>query len=225
MSTVAERIKELRDSESLSQEEMGRIAGYKGKQNVWNLENRDQIPSAAAVNAWARHFRVRPEWILTGKKPKDAPVPAITDDEYTDVLGFSQAAALGDGEEPSDYQETHSLKFKRTSLSGRGLNAANLAVMYGKGDSMMPTIRDGSAILFDTSNTRPADGSLFVILVPGVNGSNYSVKRCIEVDGEWMFDALNPDGEHAWKRPRKMESKRHPIQIIGKVEWVANWVD
>ncbi|WP_425493049.1 LexA family transcriptional regulator [Aquilutibacter rugosus] len=187
-----------------------------------------------AVNGWRRTGKIDKANLaklaqVTGSDLAElldvVPATTVNDDEYTDVLGYSQAAALGDGEEPMDYAETHSLKFKRTSLDGRGLNAANCAVFYGKGDSMLPTIKDGAAILFDTSKTRPVDGGLFVILVPGINGSNYSVKRCIELDGSWWFDALNPDGEHAWRRPKPMESKRHPIQIIGKVEWVASWVD
>ena len=35
------------------------------------------------------------------------------------------------------------------------------------GDSMEPRIHSGDASLFDTSDTRPRDGALFVIMVDG----------------------------------------------------------
>ncbi|RNK59634.1 S24 family peptidase, partial [Xanthomonas vasicola] len=80
--------------------------------------------------------------------------------DWADITGYSQAVGLGaGGTEAVEYAETHSLKFKKTSLRRRGILNHPLAVYYGRGDSMEPTINDGDEIIFDTSDTRPVDGS------------------------------------------------------------------
>ncbi|ASL01789.1 S24 family peptidase [Xanthomonas citri] len=155
-----------------------------------------------------------------------APNPATSsDDDYADVIGYSQAAGLGSGAEAVEYAETHSLKFKKTSLRRRGIFGKPLAVYYGKGDSMEPTIEDGDAILFDTSDTRVVDGVLYVIQVDGMAYPEYYVKRALVADGITLFQSDNPGGDHNWKRPRRMDSKREPITVIGRVHWIGGWAD
>ncbi|MCS3807838.1 S24 family peptidase [Xanthomonas sp. 4461] len=147
------------------------------------------------------------------------------DDDYADVTGWSQAAGLGAGAEAQEYAETHSLKFKKTSLRRRGILGRDLAVYYGKGDSMEPTIQDGDAILFDTSDTRPVDGTLYVIQVDGMANPEYYVKRALVLEAGVYFQSDNPSGDHQWRKPKPMASKKHPITIIGRVHWVGGWRD
>lgn len=147
------------------------------------------------------------------------------DEGWSKVLGYAQAVGLGDGIEANEYAETHKLKFRTESLSRKGLTAGGLGVVYGKGDSMLPRVRPGDAILFDTTDTRPKDEALFVVMAQGVGGSEYSVKRCRHFGEDVYFDALNPQGDHQWRKPRKMDDKRHPITIIGRVRWLGSWED
>ena len=150
--------------------------------------------------------------------------PAI-EPEWDDVLGYAQGVGLGDGVEANEYAETHKLKFRADSLARKRLHPAKLAVMYGQGDSMLPRIRTGDAVLFDTADTRARDEALFVIQCPGVNGNAYSVKRCRHFGDDVYFDALNPEGDHGWRKPRRMDDKKHPITIIGRVRWIGSWED
>lgn len=145
--------------------------------------------------------------------------------DWPDVDGYAQAVGLGDGEEAEEYAETHKLKFRAASLARKGLVPRQLAVVYGKGDSMLPRIRSGDAILFDQADTRPRDETLFVVQAQGVAGSEYSVKRCRDFGDDVYFDALNPEGDHSWRKPRRMDSKHHPITIIGRVRWIGSWED
>ncbi|WP_164087194.1 S24 family peptidase [Stenotrophomonas maltophilia] len=148
------------------------------------------------------------------------------DSEYADVVGYSQAVGLGAaGAEAEEYAETHSLKFKKTSLRRRGIYGRNLAVYYGKGDSMEPTIEDGDAILFDTSDTRVVDGTLYLIQVHGAANPEYYVKRAEILDGITFFRSDNPNGDHQWQKPRRMDSKREPITVVGRVHWIGGWAD
>lgn len=166
-------------------------------------------------------------WILEARGPvmlsnAVARAPSV---EWSDVQGFAQAVGLGTGPEASEYAETHRLKFRADSLARKRLNPERLAVMYGAGDSMLPRIRAGDAILFDTTDTQPRDGALFVISVPGAGGPEYQVKRC-EVIGEMVtFRADNPAGDHNWNRPRLMHDRRAPIEIVGRVRWIGSWED
>lgn len=151
--------------------------------------------------------------------------PAPSDDAWDDVVGYSQAAGLGAGAEAAEYAETHSLKFKKTSLRRRGIYGRDLAVYYGKGDSMEPTIKDGDAILFDTSDTHVSDGLLYVIQVDGMARPEYFVKRAMVLDTGVYFQSDNPHGDHQWRKPKPMASKRHPITVIGRVHWIGGWAD
>lgn len=151
--------------------------------------------------------------------------PAPSYDDWSDVRGFPQEVGLGDGVEGNEYAEAHKLKFRKKSLDGKRLRPHTLAVVYGKGDSMLPRIHPGDAILFDTSDTIPKDGKLYVVHAPGVRGIEYSAKRCLELDGVIYFEAINPDGDHGWKKPRRKDDPKRPITVEGRVRWIGSWED
>lgn len=116
---------------------------------------------------------------LAAGMPKDYLVRPLADedDPWADVTGYSQAAGLGSGPEAQEWAETHKLKFRRDSLSRKRLSPQHLAVMYGSGDSMWPTIKEGDAILFDTTDTVPKNRGVYVVLIPGAGAEEYMVKR------------------------------------------------
>ena len=132
------------------------------------------------------------------------PVSHILADDWADVTGYAHAAGLGTGPEAAEWAETHKLKFRRDSLAKKRLNPKHLAVMYGAGDSMEPTIRAGDAILFDTSDTTPRHRGIYVLLVPGAGAEEYVVKRALVSKGAVSFVSDNPDGDHNWKEPRPL---------------------
>ncbi len=144
--------------------------------------------------------------------------------DWADIKGYAQAMGLGGGPEAQEYAETHRLKFRAESLARKRLRPDALAVMYGRGDSMEPRIQSGDAILFDTSDTRPRDGHLYVVMVDGGGAAKeYQVKRCEIIDDLVFFKADNPRGDHNWRKPKRMDSPRHPIQVIGRVRWIGSW--
>lgn len=145
--------------------------------------------------------------------------PSVSEAEWRDILGYGQAVGLGAGAEASEYAETHRLKFRAESLRRKGLHPRSLAVYYGQGDSMEPRIKDGDAILFDTSDTRPSDGSIFIVQL----GQEIYAKRCEILDDVVYFRTDNPEGDHNWRKPKRLNNPRHPIQIIGRVRWIGSW--
>lgn len=221
METIGSRIRAERETQGISRAELARSAGI-APTTLSDLEL-GLSKSTTALHKIARRLGLRPEWIETGKGAKEAPA-GHGDDDWSDILGYSQAMGLGGGPEAMEYAETHSLKFRADSLARKRLNPKKLAVMYGRGDSMEPRVLSGDAILFDMSDTRPRDGALFVIMVDGGGAAKeYQVKRCEILDDLVYFKADNPGGDHNWKKPRRMDSPRHPIEIIGRVRWIGSW--
>lgn len=220
METIGTRIRAEREAQQISRSELARAGGI-AQSTLSDLEL-GESKSTTALHKIAARLGVRPEWLETGKGPKTIG-RHVAEGGWADILAYAQAVGLGDGAEAAEYAETHKLKFRRDSLERKHLTPGALAVVYGKGDSMLPRIRDGDVILFDTSDIRPHDEALFVVMAAGIRSSEYSVKRCRHFGDDVYFDALNPEGDHQWRKPRKMDDKHHPLTIIGRVRWIGSW--
>lgn len=153
-----------------------------------------------------------PEFKVSETKGSDDPM-------WPSIIGVKQAASLGDGAALDEYAETHKLKFRADSLRRKHLQPANLAVVYGKGDSMHPTILSGDAIMFDRADTQPRDGQLYVISYDG----DLIAKRLMELDGAWYASSDNDD-DPKWRKPKRLDPSRG-VEIAGRIRWVARWVD
>lgn len=216
MTTVGERIRAEREAQGIDRKELAKMTGI-GYSTIAELE-RGGMKTSTQLRLFAEALRVNQAWLETGRGPKKGPAESA---EWGDILGYSQAAGLGNGSESQEYAETHKLKFRADSLAKKRLNPEKLSVFYGKGDSMEPRIKSGDAILFDLSDTRPRDGAVFIIMV----GKEYYAKRCMILDETVYFTTDNPNGDHSWRKPRRMDSKRDPITIIGRVRWIGSWED
>jgi phage repressor protein C with HTH and peptisase S24 domain len=215
---IGDRLKELRESEQLTQPQMAEIVGTT-KQYVSQLEGgKNQTPNGQFLEGWARHFRVSLRWLATGQGPK----VTITrrgdgDDDTVDIPGYAHELALGDGSTPEEYAESHKLKFRASSLRRKGLLGRRLEVYYGRGDSMEPRIHDGDAILVDRDDQAPKDGEIFVL--EGHGGA--MAKRLTNIDGRWFFESDNK-AEPKWRKPTPLDGK-HSYTIVGRVRWIGSW--
>jgi len=229
MDTMAERVKRALELRGMTPSDLiaKKVLSKAGVYFILDGTTKADKIRATTVDKLSRVLGVSGEWIQHGKGPMEVRATAkVSDDDYADVIGYSQAVGLGAaGSEAVDYAETHSLKFKKTSLRRRGILNRPLAIYYGKGDSMEPAIEDGDAILFDTSDTRVVDGVLYVIQVDGQANPEYYVKRAMVLDAGVYFASDNPAGDHNWKKPKAMDSKKHPITVIGRVHWIGGWAD
>lgn len=220
METLGDRLKKLRIERNETQEDIGKIAGVT-KQAISKIERIGVIESAGStLDPVARHYGVNLRWLISGEGPRmrSADIPDDIED-WADVKGVRQAAALGDGAEPDEYVETHKLKFRAASLSRKKLRPDRLAVIYGKGDSMYPTIKDGDAILIDTGDKEPRDDKLFVITY----GRDLFAKRLINLGGKWFIDSDNKS-DPKWKRPIPVDEAKG-FEIHGRVRWIGSWED
>lgn len=180
-----------------------------------------------AVSGWVRTGKIDKRKLprlaqLTGVPLQTFMPEAKTDvaqeEDWGDVRGVRQQAALGDGSFADEYASTHKLKFRASSLRKKGLRVQNLVVFYGKGDSMLPRIRDGDALMFDISDKRPIDGSIY--LFSSVD-TGLTVKRLVDYGGRWFLEADNKT-EKNWMKPVPMDG-RHPYVIEGRLHWIGSW--
>lgn len=157
---------------------------------------------------------------------KDLPEQTVTshktdtdDPEWPNIIGVRVAAALGEGVEPDEYAETHKLKFRAESLARKKLDPAQLAVVYGKGESMYPTIKDGDAILFDRRDTEPRDGKLYVVTYD----RGLCAKRLTQLGGRWFLESDNRN-DAKWHKPVLIDEVKG-FEIHGRVRWIGSWED
>ncbi|ARO68355.1 hypothetical protein B9J09_04230 [Xylella fastidiosa subsp. pauca] len=151
------------------------------------------------------------------------------ENSWADVRTYSQQMGLGTtGPEIAENVDIHTVKFRRDSLNKHNLIPNNLVIMHGAGDSMLPYIQSGDAIMFDVSDTTPHHRHIYVIITPGASNDEYNVKRCIidyKHSKRVFFAADNPEGDHDWQLPRWKDDPNYPIKIIGRVRWVCRWVE
>lgn len=226
MTGIGDRVREIRESKTpkkWSRKQLAQLTGI-SETAISDLElGRSQ--RSLSLHKLATALGVSVTWLETGKGPRDLNEDARSEDPFLEVLAFSAAVGLSDGEEAHEYAITHGLKFRADSLRRKGLLGADLAVLYGKGDSMEPKIESGDAVLFNRDDRTPKHECLYVLQLPGVSAHDQITVKQAEVIGDMvLFRALNPAGDHHWRRPRMMNDPRNPITVVGKVCWVGKWI-
>lgn len=214
MATVGERIKEARKLRNMSRPALAEKTGIPYP-TLAGLENGDQA-SSTELPVIAHVLEVHAYWLQTGKGPMLIPV-ASNDGEWAPVLAFRTFAALGEGYEPDEYAEVNKLHFRAESLQKHGLKAAHLGIVYGKGDSMQPTIRNGDAILVDRADTALKDGRLYVVRYDGA----LLAKRLVKIGGMWCL-ASDSQTDRRWRSPEPVDEVKH-FAVFGRVRWVGGW--
>lgn len=214
--SLAERLTQAMKEAGITRSELSRRTKI-GYSTIASIANGSQstttkIPTLAAV------IGVHSLWLETGRGPKWLKSTS-TDGEWADIPGMTLDAALGDGSIPPEYAEANKLKFRSESLRRKGLMHDGLAVIYGKGDSMSPTIKDGDALLIDTKDTTLRDEKLYVVSCDG----DLMAKRVISLAGKWFLSSDNAD-DPKWRKPRAIDETRG-FQVHGRVRWVARWED
>jgi phage repressor protein C with HTH and peptisase S24 domain len=175
-----------------------------------------------AVLAFAQALQVDPSDIRDDLPEQQLQSPKSTNriaEKWTDIASYNQHVAAGDGIVPEEYAETHTLKFKVSSLQRKGLHARKLNVFYAKGDSMEPRIHDGDAVLFDSSDTALKDGAIFVVKLNG----ELLVKRLNQYGKQWFLVSDN-GSDPKWKRPIVIDQSSE-FEVLGRVRWIGSWED
>ena len=172
-----------------------------------------------AVLYFAKALGVEPEAIRSDlPEQRLSPRPPDLGD-WRAVEASTQGIAAGGGRVPDDYAETHQLLFRARSLQRKGLKTPDLQVHYVVGDSMEPRLKDGDAILVDTSDTKIKDGSIYWIRHDG----EHFVKVLHKAGDAIIIESLNKANPQ-WRKPVVVKPG-DDFEVIGRMRWVGSWED
>ena len=118
--------------------------------------------------------------------------------------------AAGAGTIDLDESVTSYVYFRASWLRKYGLKSDHCCIIGVTGDSMEPTLIDGSAILLDHDRRERRAGGIFVVRAP----DGLIVKRARKAEsGEWLLASDNP----VWEPVPWPED----ADIVGQVIWAS----
>ena len=150
----------------------------------------------------------------TGGEPHDdrherGAAPA--DGDYVGVHVL--AVSAGGGDDADDQRVTGRLKFRRRWLDRHGLVARSCRVIAVVGESMEPTVADGSSILVNHASRRRRLGHIYVVRT---QKSLVVTRAGRDPAGVWQLVSDNPDKLTWPNRPWPPDA-----DIVGEVRWTA----
>ncbi|WP_424922742.1 S24 family peptidase [Achromobacter marplatensis] len=145
--------------------------------------------------------------------------PHAANDKFEKVPEMADVRlAAGDGIENLAEEETGTVQFRRSFLRSVGASAGKARVVYAKGDSMEPIIRDGSALLVVPNENL----TLQDVAAGGVYAINYDGKMIVKtvtqdrLTKRWVARSFNP------AYPDIPLENGAPIRVLGQVVWAGS---
>lgn len=229
--SIGQRVREERVAKGWTQPDLAKRAGIT-QPSLSEIETGEtKQPEGKTLIALAMALEVRPEYLQTGKLPKDwgrpvgratgsAPYPVA--EEGRDVIEipiFDAAGSMGEGiaVHENDSVIDH-LRLTGTWVRRNLPNVSstlNLSVISALGDSMMPTFNDGDILLVDTGIKAVDRDGVFVLRA---NDRLY-IKRVRQRIRDGAFE-VSSDNSTAGT-PEELQG-REQIDVLGKVVWAWN---
>lgn len=220
MQEICNRIKEIRAAKGLSRARIGHLLGER-ESKIQDIERGKQRPKDEILSALVNRLGINAHWLLTGSGPmvSDAPSPA-PEGEFVLVPRLDIAPSAGPGAaSEGEPLATGLYSFRRTWLTRQGWDPAHLHLVEASGDSMEPTIPDGSAVLVDTREATRTHltSAIYVLRIPDATGS-VVIKRLQEAPANRL---LISSDNLAYKDIPIPAEERDQVRIIGRAVWAG----
>jgi phage repressor protein C with HTH and peptisase S24 domain len=145
--------------------------------------------------------------------------PHAANDKFEKVPEMADVRlAAGDGIENHAEEQTGMVQFRRSFLRAVGADAGKARVVYARGDSMEPVIKNGAALLVvPNENLTVRD-----LAAGGVYAINYDGKMIVKtvtrdkLTGRWVARSFNPAYNDI-----PLENG-HPVRVLGQVVWAGS---
>lgn len=213
MSSVGERLREIRNQKGLSQADFGSLAGV-AKRTQMLYESNERSPKADYLLALHK-IGIDIQYLLLGAhsgtsnvQPLDMPLNEPGPD-LSPVKMYDIEAAAGAGRSFEGEPVKTILHFPSSELAEQGLDPAQVVGIKVRGDSMDGTLADGDWVLVDRSNRDPKQEGVFLLLVSGER----RIKRVQRLAGGALF--LISDNEHYQPEMIKPQDM-HDVEILGR---------
>jgi len=145
--------------------------------------------------------------------------PLAANDSFEPVPELADVRlAAGDGIENHTEDETGVIQFRKSFLRSVGADGGKALVVYAKGDSMEPIIRDGAALLIVPNS----DLTIRDLAAGGVYAINYDGKMIVKtvardkLTQRWVARSFNSAYADI-----ALENG-HPIRVLGQVVWAGS---
>lgn len=199
----------------MSQSGMDQTLGL-GKNSWQRYENGKNVPGSQVIATLVgRGFNAN--WILTGKGDlkigQSEQAEAYDDFFYVPkMVPVVVSTGHGSAEDVVIDQQYHA--FRKDWLASKGLTPRSLAIVEGRGDSMEPTIANGSTLLVDTSIITFNQEGIYVVRL---DGHLYAKRLQRGQAGAILVISDNPFYKEIEIDPSNCED----FQIKGKVVWLG----
>lgn len=238
---IAQRIRLLRKHLDLTQEEFAKQIGY-DRSYIANIEREKAEVTKRLILLIEKTYNANPAWIEEGKGdmfngPSIMDSVGSMDEERQQILPLNFRGVWFPGQEIKlhdkrdiviipVYNEVDAGDAVRNHASldpidwvpikAKWLNQNMIAIKI-KGNSMEPTITDGSVVMVDCNQKDIVDGKVYVIEVPYIGAT---VKR---VYVEYQQITLKPDNPLHKEKAFPLETlEREDIRVIGRVVTVIS---
>lgn len=194
------------------------------------IENGDQN-TTTRLHRLAAVLGVSPDWLDSGAGNKLSGIASgtlsfegsgrgesHTGPDHAEVPVWDARAAAGAGAvNPEQNGPKGSILFRARSLTKQGIRPSECHVWYVHGDSMVPRLRDGDAVLFDASDKAVRSGKVYVIR----RGEETFVKRLFP-EGTRLRVVSDNKADPQWA-DWFVEADDPDFEIVGRVRWVGSW--
>lgn len=223
---IGQRIRLERERLGLSQTELGAVGGVQ-KNAQHNYEAGKRSPDATYLASIAR-AGLDVGYILTGERSAASLPPMMLQSiseqlsdpaEFAPIPVYSAKLAAGDGATNDGAQIIDHLAFRRDWLKDIGVSPQSAVIARATGDSMMPTLQHGDALLIDRARADPpakvrADGDTRPAQIYALVDDGHARVKRLELASPGTLILLSDNPAHAPEfRPVAA------VSIIGRVMW------
>lgn len=175
-------------------------------------------PTRPALLALAKAAGVRVEWLASGQgamRSIETDPLATTNGDFGTVPVYDIEASAGHGALIDEERVISEVAFRRDWIQQQGWVFRNLAAITSRGDSMEPTIPDGSLVLIDTAGDLKVEDGVCVLRVD----EHLMIKRLQRlIDGGLKIMSDNP----AYPDQIVAKESLKDLEVVGRVIWVGH---
>ncbi len=219
MDGIGYKLKKIRKTLELSQENMAKALGTTGR-TLRDYEKENFGVSYDFINKLVETYKVNPNWLFRNEFPifldeeSEGLIKNVSPEEKSNLVyipKYNPRAAAGSGTEvSSEYVEYFIAVDQDWIRSIIGFLPKHLNALEVEGDSMIPLINNGDLIIFDLNKNQPNDG-IYVLCIDDC----VLVKR-IQCQPNYKLKIIS---ENKVYEPYEVDLKTDNVRVIGKVVW------
>lgn len=213
---IGYRLKAIREKLNLSQEDFAKNLSI-GSKTLWDYENNKSPIKSNVIEKLVENYDVNASWVFSGGGEPFLSSENSSDDLLNIKIYPNISGSMGQGSLTPECEKIEYLKLSKVWLKHClkvSPQADKLHFIFGKGDSMEPTICDGDLLLIDERQIDIQKSGIYAIK----DSENLYVKRIQVFSNKLELISDNPH-----YKPREiLKSELDGVEIVGRVIWNGN---